>query len=116
MKKQSENLPCAETGTFRAARQQAISAQICMAPQLLVKVKRLKVKRDLSATTMANDLPRIDHIIIACKDVKAAANDIYERFGLGSYEGGKHAGWGTQNYITPLGAGYLELAAGHGSF
>lgn len=41
---------------------------------------------------MANDLPRIDHIIIACKDVHLAAKDIYERFGLASYEGGKHQG------------------------
>ena len=41
---------------------------------------------------MANDLPRIDHIIIACKDVLVAAKDIYQRFGLASYEGGKHQG------------------------
>ena len=52
-------------------------------------------------TTMANDLPRIDHIIIACKDVHLAADDIYKRFGLASYEGGKHQGTASNILETP---------------
>ncbi|EIE25604.1 hypothetical protein COCSUDRAFT_52943 [Coccomyxa subellipsoidea C-169] len=56
-------------------------------------------------------LPRIDHIIIGAKDLKAAADYFYETYGLASYVGGKHQGWGTENIIVPLGEGYLEIAA-----
>jgi hypothetical protein len=31
------------------------------------------------------------------------------RHGLGSVEGGRHAGWGTANRIVPLGEAYVEL-------
>ncbi|KAK9834753.1 hypothetical protein WJX74_009501 [Apatococcus lobatus] len=55
--------------------------------------------------------PRIDHIIIAAKDVKAAADSFCKEFGLAAYVGGKHDGWGTENYIIPLGEGYIEIAA-----
>lgn len=35
-----------------------------------------------------------------------------QNYGLAGYAGGKHqGGWGTQNYIIPLGAGYIEIAA-----
>jgi hypothetical protein len=31
---------------------------------------------------------------------------------LAGYPGGKHqGGWGTENYIIPLGEGYIEIAA-----
>ena len=56
-------------------------------------------------------LPRIDHIIIGAKDLKAAADHIYATYGLKSYVGGRHQGWGTENIIVPLGEGYLEIAA-----
>jgi hypothetical protein len=56
-------------------------------------------------------LPRIDHIIIGAKDLKAAADHIYDTYGLKAYAGGRHQGWGTENIIVPLGEGYLEIAA-----
>jgi hypothetical protein len=57
-------------------------------------------------------LPRIDHIIIGAQDLRAAVKHFYDEYGLAGYEGGKHqGGWGTENYIIPLGAGYIEIAA-----
>ena len=56
-------------------------------------------------------LPRIDHIIIGAKDLKAAGDHIYDTYGLASYLGGRHQGWGTENIIIPLGEAYLEIAA-----
>lgn len=56
-------------------------------------------------------LPRIDHIIIGAKDLKAAEKHIYDTYGLASYVGGRHQGWGTENIIVPLGKAYLEIAA-----
>lgn len=57
-------------------------------------------------------LPRIDHIIIAAKDLSAAKAHFLDTYGLGGYEGGKHqGGWGTENWLIPLGAGYIEIAA-----
>lgn len=67
--------------------------------------------RDLQITKPMSSLPRIDHIIIGAKDLKAAADYFYEEYGLASYVGGKHQGWGTENIIVPLGEGYLEIAA-----
>lgn len=56
--------------------------------------------------------PRVDHVIIAARDLKEAAAHIYQEYGLAAYEGGRHQGWGTENYIVPLnGEGYLEIAA-----
>lgn len=59
---------------------------------------------------MAN-LPRIDHIIIGAKDLQAAGDHINNTYGLASYVGGRHQGWGTENIIVPLGEAYLEIAA-----
>ena len=59
---------------------------------------------------MAN-LPRIDHIIIGAHDLQAAGDHIYNTYGLASYVGGRHQGWGTENIIVPLGEAYLEIAA-----
>ncbi|MCJ1422134.1 hypothetical protein MMC29_000013 [Sticta canariensis] len=61
---------------------------------------------------MGDHGPRLDHIILAARDVKEAAKHILEEYGLAAYEGGRHQGWGTENYIVPLnGNGYLEIAA-----
>lgn len=35
-----------------------------------------------------------------------------QTYGIAGYQGGKHqGGWGTQNFIIPLGEGYIEIAA-----
>ncbi len=56
-------------------------------------------------------LPRIDHVIIGATNLKEAADHFLSTYGLRSYTGGKHQGWGTENIIVPLGEGYLEIAA-----
>jgi hypothetical protein len=50
-----------------------------------------------------------DHAIYAVRDFEAAARRFREEFGLGAVPGGRHAGWGTANWIVPLGSSYLEL-------
>lgn len=61
---------------------------------------------------MAETLPRIDHLIIGAKDLAAAKEYFLEEYGLQGYDGGKHqGGWGTENYLIPLGQGYIEIAA-----
>jgi hypothetical protein len=52
---------------------------------------------------------RIDHAIIAARDIGAVADRLWERHGLASLPGGRHAGWGTHNRIIPLGGPYLEI-------
>jgi hypothetical protein len=54
---------------------------------------------------------RLDHVLIAVADLKAAGLEIEERYGLTSVEGGHHPAWGTANRIVPLGDSYLELVA-----
>jgi Glyoxalase-like domain len=52
---------------------------------------------------------RLDHVLFA-----VAASDaprLLERYGLDQYEGGRHRGWGTANWIVPLGDAYVELVA-----
>src|SRR5687767_3425705 len=51
----------------------------------------------------------VDHVIYAVEDLDEAAARLRARFGLGSVAGGRHAAWGTENRIVPLGRGYLEL-------
>jgi Glyoxalase-like domain len=53
----------------------------------------------------------LDHVFAAVEDLEAAADELMERHGLLSVEGGRHPGWGTQNRIVPLGDTYLELVA-----
>jgi hypothetical protein len=53
----------------------------------------------------------LDHVLIAVSDLTTAAQEIEERYGLVSIEGGRHPGWGTANRIVPLGETYLELVA-----
>jgi catechol 2,3-dioxygenase-like lactoylglutathione lyase family enzyme len=50
----------------------------------------------------------IDHVLFATRDFGDAAAWFRER-GLGAIEGGRHTGWGTANWIVPLGATYVEI-------
>lgn len=52
---------------------------------------------------------RIDHVLIAVADFDNAAARLWDEHGLAAVEGGRHTGWGTGNWIVPLGDGYLEL-------
>jgi hypothetical protein len=52
---------------------------------------------------------RIDHAIIGARDIEAVAGRLWERHGLASLPGGRHAGWGTHNRIVPLAGPYLEI-------
>ena len=49
--------------------------------------------------------------MIAVADLAEAAEELDDRYGLVSIEGGRHPGWGTANRIVPLGESYLELIA-----
>jgi Glyoxalase-like domain len=53
----------------------------------------------------------LDHVLIAVDDLAAAAEEVEQRLGLASLEGGRHPGWGTANRIVPLGTSYLEIVA-----
>jgi len=53
----------------------------------------------------------IDHVLIAVSDLESASERLGLEHGLASYEGGRHPGWGTANWIVPLGGAYLELIA-----
>ena len=51
----------------------------------------------------------LDHVLLA-----VAASEIprvLKRYGVEAYEGGRHPGWGTANWIVPLGDAYVELVA-----
>lgn len=59
-----------------------------------------------------NDTPtatRVDHVLIAVADFAEAAARLMDEHGLAAVEGGRHTGWGTANWIVPLGESYLEL-------
>ncbi|HJW20899.1 MAG TPA: VOC family protein, partial [Candidatus Limnocylindrales bacterium] len=51
----------------------------------------------------------IDHVLLAVADVRASAAVLWRRHGLAAIEGGVHPGWGTANWLVPLGSSYLEL-------
>ena len=53
----------------------------------------------------------LDHVVVLVDDLDAAAEQFYERYGLASVAGGRHAGHGTGNRIVPLGDSYIELVA-----
>src|SRR5258705_6626537 len=53
----------------------------------------------------------VDHVLLPVEDLEAAAQRLYERFGLRSVPGGRHPKVGTANMIVPLGLQYLELIA-----
>lgn len=52
---------------------------------------------------------RIDHVILATRDIDATASRLLQTHGLGSVPGGDHPDWGTGNSIVPAGPAYLEL-------
>ncbi len=56
-------------------------------------------------------MKRIDHVVLAVRDLDAAAERLRSDHGLGSVPGGRHPAWGTANRIVPLGEDYLELVA-----
>ena len=51
----------------------------------------------------------IDHLLIAADDLAAVAGRLEREAGLVAQPGGAHPGWGTGNWIVPLGTSYLEL-------
>ncbi len=52
---------------------------------------------------------RIDHAVLAVRDLDASARRLREEHGLWFAPGGQHPQWGTANMIAPLGDDYLEL-------
>jgi catechol 2,3-dioxygenase-like lactoylglutathione lyase family enzyme len=52
---------------------------------------------------------RIDHVVLAVRDLEASAERLWEELGLRFVPGGRHARWGTANMIAPLGDDYVEL-------
>jgi Glyoxalase-like domain len=52
---------------------------------------------------------RLDHVVLAVRDLGGAAEYLDEAHGLTSYVGGSHPSWGTANRIVPLGNSYIEL-------
>jgi len=52
---------------------------------------------------------RIDHIVLAVRDLEASAGRLWEEHGLRFAPGGRHPRWGTANMIAPLGGDYVEL-------
>lgn len=52
---------------------------------------------------------RIDHAVLAVRDLEASAGRLWEEHGLRFVAGGRHPQWGTANMIAPLGNDYLEL-------
>ncbi|HEX2293789.1 MAG TPA: VOC family protein [Actinomycetota bacterium] len=53
----------------------------------------------------------LDHVIVAVRDLDAAAERFERDHGLSSVAGGRHRGLGTGNRIVPLGDAYVELMA-----
>ena len=51
----------------------------------------------------------LDHVLFAV--ARASAPHLPRQYGLEPYEGGRHPGWGTANWIVPLGDAYVELMA-----
>jgi hypothetical protein len=52
---------------------------------------------------------RIDHVVLAVRDLGASAERLWEEHGLRFLPGGRHPRWGTANMIAPLGNDYVEL-------
>ncbi len=52
---------------------------------------------------------RIDHVVLAVRDLERSAARLWDEQGLRFVAGGRHPRWGTANMIAPLGADYLEL-------
>jgi hypothetical protein len=54
---------------------------------------------------------RLDHVVLAVRDLEASASRLWDEHGLRFLAGGAHPRWGTANMIAPLGRSYLELLA-----
>lgn len=52
---------------------------------------------------------RIDHVVLAVRDLAASAGRLWNEHGLRFSPGGRHPQWGTANMIAPLGNDYVEL-------
>lgn len=52
---------------------------------------------------------RIDHVVLAVRDLDASAERLWGEHGLRFAPGGRHRRWGTANMIAPLGDDYVEL-------
>jgi hypothetical protein len=52
---------------------------------------------------------RIDHAVLAVRDLEASAARLWQTHGLRFDPGGRHPRWGTANMIAPLGRDYVEL-------
>lgn len=52
---------------------------------------------------------RLDHAVLAVRDLEASAQRLWRDHGLRFHPGGRHPAWGTANMIAPLGGQYLEL-------
>ena len=52
---------------------------------------------------------RIDHVVLAVRDLDASAERLWDEHGLRFVAAGRHPRWGTANMIAPLGNDYVEL-------
>jgi hypothetical protein len=52
---------------------------------------------------------QLDHVLFAVADPRSGTPLVPPQYGLEPYAGGRHPGWGTANWIIPLGDVYLEL-------
>ena len=52
---------------------------------------------------------RIDHAVLAVRELEASAARLWDEHGLRFSPGGRHPQWGTANMIAPLGNDYIEL-------
>jgi len=50
---------------------------------------------------------QLDHVLFAV--AASGTPRLHARYRLETYEGGSHPGWGTANWIVPLGDAYVEL-------
>jgi hypothetical protein len=59
---------------------------------------------------MSTLLNRIDHLVYGTLDLEATINHLEKKLGVRAVFGGRHPGWGTQNYLLSLGAtAYFEI-------
>jgi hypothetical protein len=54
---------------------------------------------------------KLDHVVLAVRDLDEASDRLAAEHGLAALPGGRHDGAGTANRIVPLGDAYLELLA-----
>jgi hypothetical protein len=52
---------------------------------------------------------RIDHVVLAARDLERSSEWLWAEHGLRFVPSGRHPRWGTANMIAPFGRDYLEL-------